>query len=202
MTAKRYVDVFELYNRFASGERMNEETWDFHLIPETAKSMKERYEIKFDDSKIIPEDQDLVDRLFLAGVDMLVTCGLYNTDMGTRMQITEDELYEGLKMAPSKIVLGDGKDAVTCKGRTGNPMNRPVIIGGPTGSPVSEDLYMPLLESYARESTVDGVVTGILRTVKGVTAVKDTPWEIRATLTELGYTHRALYNSGRPGMAI
>lgn len=202
MTAKRYVDVFELYNRFVSGERMTEETWDYHLIPEAAKSMKERYDIKFDSNKIIPEDQDLIDRLFLAGVDMLITCGLYNVDTGTRMQLTEDELYEGLKMAPCKIVLGEGKDSVTCDIRSGNPINRPVIIGGPTGSPVSEDIYMPIIESYARESTVDGVVTGILRTVKGISAAKNTPWEIRAALTELGYTHRALYNSGRPGMAI
>jgi len=143
-----------------------------------------------------------VDRLFLAGTDMLITCGLYNTDTGTRMLLTEDELYEGLKMAPSRIFLGEGKDSVKCEGRSGNPINRPIVIGGPTGSPVSEDMYMSIIESYARESTVDGIVTGILRTVKGISAAKNTPWEIRATLTELGFTHRALYNAGRPGMVI
>lgn len=181
---------------------MEEEEWDNVLIPETVRTMKERYDIKFDSKLVIPEDQDLVDRLFLAGVDLLITCGLYNTDTRTRMTITEDELYEGLKMAPSKLVLGEGKEAITCVGRSGNPLNRPVIIGGPTGAPILEEMYMPIMESYAREPSVDGVVTGILRTVKGTAATKDTPWEIRATLTELGFTHRALYNAGRPGMAI
>jgi methylamine--corrinoid protein Co-methyltransferase len=201
MTAKRYIDVFEAYNRFESGTRISEEAWDYRIIPNTAQIMKKRYKIDFG-SKIIPEDQDLVDRLFVAGVDMLLATGIYNTETGTSMRITEDEIYEGLKMAPKKISLGEGKDAVTCSARRGNVMNKPIIEGGPTGSPISEDIYIPLIESYAQEPTIDTIVSGVLRTVKGQPAVKNSPWEIRATLTELSYTRDALYNAGRPGMAI
>ena len=201
MAAKRYVDVFEMYNRCVVGDRISEEDWDYNIIPHNAALMKQRYDISFG-NRIIPNDQDMVDRLFVAGVDMLLTSGIYNKATGTRMLITEDELYEGLKMAPRKLQLGSGKDSIVCSQRRGNSINKPIIEGGPTGAPLTEDLYIPIIESYAQEPAVDTIVSGVLRTVKGSAAEKNTPWEIRGALAELSYTREALYNAGRPGMAI
>ena len=84
MTANRYVDIFESYNRFATGDKIQEKDWDYGIVPYNASLMKKRYDIDFG-GQIIPEDQDLVDRLFLAGVDMLLTCGVYNISTGTRL---------------------------------------------------------------------------------------------------------------------
>ena len=201
MTAPRYVDVFDTYNRFISGDRILEKDWDYYLLPNNASLMKRRYGINFG-SEIIPEDQDMLDRLFVAGIDMLITTGVYNRDTGTRLKLTEDEIYEGLKMAPKKLTLGEGKDAVECTARRGNSMNKPIIEGGPTGAPVSEAIYPTLIESYAQEPMVDTIVTGVLETVKGHPSVKNSPWEVRATMHELTYAHNALIAAGRPGMAI
>ena len=136
MVARRYVDVFEAYDRFVEGVKMSESDWDYHVIPGNAAMMKERYDINFGND-IIPDDPDLADRLFLAGVDMLLTTGIYNTDLGRAMMIDEDEIYEGIKMAPKKLTLGHGKDKCKCKARRGNSTRKPVIQGGPTGAPVS-----------------------------------------------------------------
>lgn len=201
MTAPRYVDVFDTYNRFISGDRILEKDWDYYLLPNNASLMKRRYGINFG-SEIIPEDQDMLDRLFVAGIDMLITTGVYNRDTGTRLKLTEDEIYEGLKMAPKKLTLGEGKDAVECTARRGNSMNKPIIEGGPTGAPVSEAIYPTLIESYAQEPMVNAIVTGVLETVKGHPSVKNSPWEVRATMHELTYAHNALIAAGRPGMAI
>jgi methylamine--corrinoid protein Co-methyltransferase len=201
MTAKRYLDVFEAYDRFINGDPIPEKDWDYSLIPINASLMKQRYKIDFGD-RIIPEDQDLVDRLFLAGVDMLLTCGMYNKDTGTRMRLTEDEIYEGIKLAPTSMKIGEGKDSETCSLRRGNSPVKPVIQGGPSGTTVSEDIFVPVMESYAQEPIVDAVVTGALRTIKGQAASKGTPWEIRATVMELNYTRNALNNVGRTGLAI
>ena len=201
MTARRYVDVFEAYNRFVSGDKISEKDWDFYIVPNTAALMKKRYNINFGD-KILPEDQDMVDRLFVAGIDMLISTGIYNRDTGTRMKITEDEIYEGLKMAPKKLNIGSGKDQVECTPRRGNSMAKPIIEGGPTGAPVSESIYTTLIESYAQEPTVDTIVSGVLETVKGHPSVKNSPWEIRATVVELSYVKDALINAGRPGMGV
>ena len=70
MTAKRYVDIYEAYDRFFEGERMREDLWDYTVVPNNASQMKEKYDIKFG-KEIVPTDEDLCERLFLAGIEML-----------------------------------------------------------------------------------------------------------------------------------
>lgn len=36
MTAKRYVDIYEAYDRFFEGERMREDLWDYTVVPNNA----------------------------------------------------------------------------------------------------------------------------------------------------------------------
>lgn len=201
MTARNYIDVYETYDRFAEGKKVSEKEWDYTIIPHNAQMMKERYEIDFGRT-ILPTDQDLVDRLFIAGVDMLITTGIFNPDLGTALSIEEDEIYEGLKMAPKKLKLGRGKDKCSCKARRGNTLRKPVIQGGPTGAPVSEGIFTQMIESYAQEPTVDTIVSGVLNTVDGHPATTNTPWEIKATMAEVRYNREATRRAGRPGMCI
>ena len=201
MTAKRYVDIYEAYDRFYEGKRVREDQWDYSIVPTNASLMKEKYDISFGPD-IIPTDDDLCERLFLAGVDMLLTTGFYNPDLGRVMHITEEELFEGLKMAPKKLSLGSGKDRVKCKARRGNARRKPIIQGGPTGAPVSEDIFVSMIKSYAQEPVVDTIVSGVLNTVNNHPATTNTPWEIRATMAEVRYVREACLMSQRPGMCI
>ena len=163
--------------------------------------MKEKYGISFGPD-IIPTDDDLCERLFLAGVDMLLTTGFYNPDLGRVMHITEEELFEGLKMAPKKLSLGSGKDRVKCKARRGNARRKPIIQGGPTGSPISEDVFVQIMQSYAQEGIVDDLVNGVMTTIEGHPAKSKTPYEIRATMAELRATKEARVRAGRPGLGV
>lgn len=201
MVAPRALDIYESFDRFASGKKVREDTWDYVTVPTNALTMKEKYDINFD-NKIIPEDEDLMDRLFLAGVEMLVCTGFYNTNLGRALTITEEEIIEGLKKAPKKIKMGRGNERVTCKSRRGNARRKPIIQGGPTGAPVSEEIFPNMMQSYAQEAAVDTLVSGILNTVSGRPATTNTPWEIRATLAEIRYVREACSMVGRPGMGI
>ena len=201
LVARRYIDVFEAFDRFSLGERIKESDWDYKVIPENAKTMKKRYDLDFD-GKIIPEDQDMVDRLFLAGVDMLLTTGFYNRDLGKSMMIDEDEIYEGLKMAPKSLRLGSGKDECECKARRGNSTSKPIIQGGPTGAPLSDAMFEKIIESYAQEPAIDAIVSGVLNTVDEHYVVTNSPWEIKATIAEIRYVREATASAGRPGMCI
>ncbi len=201
MTAKKYIDIYEAYDRFFQGDRMREDQWDYTVVPNNAAQMKEKYDIHFTD-EIIPTDEDLCERLFLAGIEMLLNTGFYNTDLGRVMKIDEDELFEGLKMAPQKLKLGSGKDERECVARRGNDSHKPIIQGGPTGAPVSEDIFIPLISSYAQEPVVDTIVSGVLNTVNHHPATTNTPWEIRATMAEIRYVREACLMSQRPGMCI
>jgi methylamine---corrinoid protein Co-methyltransferase len=201
MTALRPLDVFEAYSRFNSGKKVREDTWDYVTVPTNALAMKEKYDINFG-TNIIPEDGGLSDRLFQAGLDMLITTGFYNTNLGRILMLDEEEIVEGVKKSPTKLSLGYGKEKLKCKSRHGNSKKRPIIQGGPTGAPVSEEIFPAMMQSYAQEAVVDTLVSGVLNTIGGHPATTNTPWEIRATLAEIRYVKEACTMCGRPGMCI
>lgn len=197
----RPVDIFEAYNRFAVGKKVREDTWDYITVPTNALEMKEKYNISFG-KDIVPDDDDLSDRLFHAGMEMLVTTGFYNTNLGRVMYLTEEEIIQGIRKAPRKITLGSGKDQVVCESRQGSQSRPPIIEAGPTGAPVSESVFQAMIQSYVQEPVVDTLVSGVLNTVCGQASTTNTPWEIRATMAEIRYIREACSLCGRPGMGI
>lgn len=201
MGVRGSVDIFETYDRFANGKKVREDTWDYVTVPKNATAMREKYDIEFG-SDVIPEDSDLIDRLFLAGVDMLISSGFYNTDMGRVLTLSEDDVWDGIKRAPKTVNIGSGNEQVACSRRYGNPRKKPVIQGGPTGAPVSEDIFSPMIQSYVQESLVDTLVSGVLSSTRGHPTMASTPWEIRATMAEVRSVRGAAAMCGRPGLGI
>ena len=201
MAATRFLTVTDVYERFLKGKKVPEADWDYKIIPETATEMKNKYNLNFGD-KFVPEDNETKNNLFQAGLDMLVTCGFYCQDLGRVMKFTEEEIWEGIKRAPKKLILGEGRDIARFYPRHGNAPIKPVIQGGPTGSPVSEDVFIQLMQSYAQEGIVDDLVNGVMTTVEGKPAKSKTPYEIRATMQELRMTKEARTRAQRPGLGV
>ena len=100
----RSLTVYETYLRSEKGIKMPENHWDNKIVPENASMLKEKYQIKFD-SVIIPTDKESIKNLFLAGLEMLVTTGIYNADTGKVIKVTESEVKEGIKRAPKKASI-------------------------------------------------------------------------------------------------
>jgi methylamine--corrinoid protein Co-methyltransferase len=201
MAAARPISIFETYQRSLKGQKVPEADWDYKIIPTNCTAMKEKYNIKFG-KEIIPEDKDLKNRLFQAGLEMLVTTGFYNADLGRVIKVTEEEVWEGIKKTPKQLVLGEKRDAAHFVPRHGNEARKPVIQGGPTGAPVSEDVFIQVMQSYAQEAIVDNLVNGVMATIEGHPATTNTPWEIRATMAELRAVREACIRAGRPYMGI
>ncbi len=197
----RPVDVYETYNRSVTGQKISELEWDRKIIPQNAAKLKEKYGIEFG-QEIIPTDKELINNLFQAGLEMLVATGIYNMDTGRVIKVTEGEVLEGVKKAPKKLVLGEHRDAVEMVQRKGNTSVKPVIQGGPTGAPVSEEIFIPMFQSYAQESVVDAIVSGVMATIEGNEPTTMTPWEIKGTLFELYYIREACSRAGRPHLGI
>ena len=182
--------------------KMEVMTQDYKVIPENLTALKEKYNIKIDPNTIIPEDKELINNLFQAGLEMLVTTGYYCQDLGRVMHVTEEEVWEGIKKTPTKLILGEGKDIARFYPRHGNSNVKPVIQGGPTGSPISEDVFVQVMQSYAQEGIVDTIVNGVMTTIEGHPAKSKTPYEIRATMAELRATKEARVRAGRPGLGV
>jgi len=201
MVASKPISIFEAHDRFINGKKTREDTWDYVTVPNNAAMIKSKYGLEFG-KKIIPEDKDLMNRLFLGGVEMLVVTGFFNPDLGKVMHVTEAEVYEGIKKATKRLRLGRGKDEVICDRRRGNSPTKPIIQGGPTGAPISEDLFVSLMQGYAQEATVDTLVSGVMSTIDGHAPTANTPWEIKATLAEIRAVREGMARAERPGMAI
>ncbi len=202
MAATRALTITDVYDRFVKGKKVKVEDWDYKVIPENLTALKEKYNLKFEADKIIPEDKDMVNRLFQAGMEMLVTTGYYNQDLGRVMKVTEEEVWEGIRKTPTKLLYGEGKDIARFYPRHGNSSVKPVIQGGPTGSPISEDVFVQVMQSYAQEGIVDTLVNGVMTTIEGHPAKTKTPYEIRATMAELRAVKEARVRAGRPGLGV
>ena len=109
MTARKPITIFEVYDRFVKGEKVDESDWDYMTIPMNATALKEKYKLDFGD-KFIPEDRATKDALFNAGLEMLVTTGFYCPDLKRKLTITEDEVWEGIEKAPKRLTHGTGRD--------------------------------------------------------------------------------------------
>lgn len=202
MAVSRALTIPDVYDRFVKGKKTKVEDWDYKVIPENLTALKDKYKIKFEPGQIIPEDKDMVNRLFQAGLEMLVTTGYYCQDLGRVMHVTEEEVWEGIKKTPTKLILGEGKDIARFYPRHGNSCVKPIIQGGPTGSPISEDVFVQVMQSYAQEGIVDDLVNGVMTTIEGHPAKTKTPYEIRATMAELRATKEARVRAGRPGLGV
>ena len=181
MAAQRALTITDVYDRFVKGKKVKAEDWDY---------------------KVIPEDKEVKENLFNAGLEMLVTTGFYCQDLGRVMHVTEEEVWEGIKKTPTKLILGEGKDIARFYPRHGNAPVKPIIQGGPTGSPISEDVFVQVMQSYAQEGVVDTLVNGVMTTIEGHPAKTRTPYEIRATMAELRATKEARVRAGRPGLGV
>lgn len=196
------VGVFETYDRARTGPRMDEKEWDMKYTFKNAQRLKEKYKLEFDRSKIIPTDEDLIDRLFQAGLEMLIEQGVYCIDTGRVIKYTEEEVLLAVAHAPKELTLGEGRDARQLKGRRFDSPTPPLCQGGPTGAPVSENIFIAMHEAYAREPLVDSIVDGVLATINGRDAKPGSPWEIAAVKSEVSMIRMAMTRAGRPGMAL
>lgn len=201
MAATRPLTVCDVYERFIKGKKVAEEEWDYTIIPQNATKLKEKYNLKFG-TDTIPEDKETMNNLFAAGLEMLVETGYYCQDLGRVLKVTEEEVWEGIKKTPTKLILGEGRDIARFYPRHGNSPAKPIIQGGPTGSPISEEVFVQVMQSYAQEGIVDTLVNGVLTTVEGKKPKTNTPYEIRATMAELRATKEARARAGRPGLGV
>jgi methylamine--corrinoid protein Co-methyltransferase len=201
MAATRPLTISDVYERFVKGKKVAESDWDYTIIPTKLTELKEKYKLNFGD-KIIPEDKQTINNLFNAGLEMLVETGYYCTDLGRVMKVTEEEVWEGIKKTPTKLILGEGRDIARFYPRRGNSPVKPIIQGGPTGSPISEDIFIQVMQSYAQEAVVDDLVNGVMTTIEGHPAKTNTPYEVLATMAELRATKEARIRAGRPGLGV
>jgi methylamine--corrinoid protein Co-methyltransferase len=196
------MSVFESYERARKGPRVDEKIWDFEIIPQTATRLKKKYGIEMDKTVMVPTDPELMSKLYAAGLEMLLECGVYCISTGRVIKLTEEEILMNLATAPQSCVIGEGIHARPMLPRSHTDKRPPLVQGGPTGAPCSEQNFFAIHESYAKEGIVDCIVDGVLSTVNGYNPAPDSPWEVLAGRQEIMMVRMAQAKCGRSGMGL
>ncbi len=195
------LNFLEILERSEQGRALSASDWDYEVAMTTRELVK-KHGLDWDKTRVINDDPARASALFDAAFELAERQGVYNYSTGRAVRFTPDELLQGLRAAPRSITLGEGKDARTLDARTVCDRRPPKAWGGTPGTPVPEQLFVPMTLSYAQERLIDMVTCGTLTHVDGRVVETGSPLEITATRRELAYLREALRQAGRPGTGL
>jgi len=196
---RHYLDVVE---RGHTGKSVSKEEWDFEYIVMKTRDLVEKYDLSWDPENIIPVDNDLVDRIYKAGKELLLETGVYNISTNRIIHFDEEEIDEALDNQSKELVMGEGKDACTLYARDIEDRRRPLVWAGNPGAPTPEYLFKACVKSWAQEPAVDLITCGSLVDVDGYKVRTREASELLAVRRELMYLRQVLREVGRPGMGM
>ena len=116
---RNYTRLMDILDRVENGPIVEETLWDMQLVPEAVNSLLKKYQIKMKPpaEEIVPSDDDLADRLFQAGLELVEELGAFCVSTSRRIQFSQAEILDTLEVAPLEVTLGDGNDRHTEKKR-------------------------------------------------------------------------------------
>jgi hypothetical protein len=119
------------------------------------------------------------------------------------IEISAEELEEGLRFAPSRLKLGQGKEEVTIHHRGVEDPRRPFIFSGPFNADTSEEMFVRLNEAFAQERIIDALFfPGYLKKLDGLVFRPTSGMSSRAAVLYGEWSREAVRRAGRPGMPI
>jgi methylamine--corrinoid protein Co-methyltransferase len=199
---KVYNYMLSVLDKAENGPVIEEADWDRNFIAKTVRNLINKYDIQWDAEVMVPSDDDLADRLFEAGMEMAREVGVYCLDTKRQMKWSQDELDFILSTSPEEETIGLGEDQVTIRHRRPDENSPITKVGGPYGTPVEEEFYVPIMVSYAQERILDYIDVATLVTTHGRPIKAGSPWEAVGCWQEAQLTFEVLKRVGRPGMPI
>jgi methylamine---corrinoid protein Co-methyltransferase len=193
--------LLQTIDRSYSGPLVDEKEFELNHVADGVAAVIKKYDIHFNQDHIIQRDDDMMDRVFQAALDFLISCGVYNQSTRRVIQFTRKEIEEVLKYAPSEVLHGQGLDQRRYYARKVEDPTPPTVSGGPIGTPLSEDMFVPIMQSYWQEPILDNIVPGCLVTSYGREIRSKSPLEIVVCWQEAALGKEAARRAGRPGLS-
>lgn len=192
--------MYGYLKRALEGEEKKETAHDMEVF-QKSQELAEKYEIKYDGESFVPDDDRMADALFEAGLELLLSVGVYCTDTGRSIKFEEDEVLKALK-ATKTFEIGRFGEKVEVSNRYPMDSEPPVIIGGPMGGTVSEENFLAVHLSSAIEPMVQGIYAGALETMGKEPIKAKSPLELLGTLKEARLERLAARLANREGLTL
>ena len=194
-----YLDILD---RAHNGPYISEENWDLEKIAMTTKRLVKKYKLEWDKTCLVTDDPSLSEAIWNAGYELALEVGAYSRTTELIIQISQDEIDQGIRNMPQTLVMGEGKDARTLYARHLDDERAPLFFGGSPGTPVPERMFLANVISYMQEPLIDLATCGTLTEVDGREVRTGNPIEIVSTRRELQYMRQGLKRVGRAGMGM
>lgn len=198
---KSHVRLLSILDKAETGPLMAEKEFD-KLISTTVKELIKKYELHYERKEAILLEDSLADRFYQAALELAAKVGVYCVSTHRRMEFSTAEILEALRWAPEELEIGSGLDRIVIKSRVPEDTMPPKNVGGPFGTPLPEELYSQIMESYIQEPIIDSVVGGNFATIHGREPKTHSPWEVLLAWREVELTKSAAHRAGRPGISI
>lgn len=165
--------------------------------------LQKKYAISYDPKVRVNTDDDLADRVWQAGRELLLDVGLFSLNSRRQILFDEREIDETLAAAMTEFWAGEGKDAALVYRRDVEDPRPPVIFGGPFNADVHEEMFVKLNEAFAGEPLVDLLLLpGYLKELDGITIRPNSGLSTRAAMLYGRWAREAIQRAGRPGLPI
>lgn len=193
----------QLYNYLKSateGEKKKETKHDMAVF-QKAEELAGEYDISYDGESFVPDNDELADSVFEAGVELLSSIGIYCIDTERTIPIDENDIYRSIH-ALKELEIGRRREKIPVPERCSMDPVPPVIIGGPMGGTVSEENFLNVHLSSANEPLVQGLYAGVIDKLGGERIKPRSPLEMYAALKEARLEKLATKIAGREGLTL
>jgi hypothetical protein len=179
------------------------EDFSMQQVAKIVMELQKKYDIQFDPSALISTDDDLADRVWQAGRELILHAGLYNLNSRRTILFEEREVDETLAVVPSAFEAGEGKDKAHVYRRDVEDPKPPIIFGGPFNADVHENMFVKLNEAFAGEPLIDLLLLpGHLKNLDGIDIRPNSGLSTRSSMLYGRWTREALQRAGRPGLPV
>ena len=197
------MSVFEAYERARKGPKVDEAVWNFEIIPQTATRLKEKYGIEMDKSVMVPTDPEMMKKIYQAGLEMLVECGVYCISTGRVIKYDRGggppQRLHGAKGVHDR--RGPARLGACTPARTRTPVRRS-SRAAPPALPAARSTSSASMSRTRRRASSTASSTACSPRSTATTRRPDTPWEVLAGRQEIMMVRMAQAKCGRSGMGL
>ncbi|MBW2634004.1 MAG: monomethylamine:corrinoid methyltransferase [Deltaproteobacteria bacterium] len=196
------LSFYDVFYRFLEGPHISEMDYDLDF-DQKLRDTVEKYGIKYDPDNPIPQDDQLADNVFLAGLEFYEKIGSYCIDTLRTARFTKKEILEAVAEAPSDPVFGKDKDAKKLTARLPESDQPPWFFIGAAGAAVTDEhVLSAIVEGYGHVPYGNSITTPSIISVNGRPIIAKTPLEVLGAIRTVEVSKAALKKAGRAGMPI
>jgi methylamine--corrinoid protein Co-methyltransferase len=193
----------EIIGRALTGPILSEKEYDLNRFVRTLRRIVKQYNIRYDPATPVTWDDDLADRVWQAGLQLIAETGVYCTDTERIIEFSPAELEQAVRDAPQNLTLGSGREARVMPYRAPESSVLPFFSLGAAGNPVdSEAVLLSLTHTYAELPYADAVPPPSLTRLDGRSILAGSPLEIEGCLRTARLAKEAFRRAGRPGLCM